>query len=258
MPTGYWQPVSSPVEQPQGFVGRPLTGGHYIGGYPAGYVVRGSFPVEPLQDQLGAWPILVGLGVVAAGIISWYFVNFDYEYNDALEDVAGYANFNFWKKEVAWYEAPIYVAWPRRYDANFVQNVVNTYMNLVLDNPQLPEYSAYSPEIQKTLFREMSRILPYSAKDMQYVMNAVDYAVSDGTVKILAMKLPRTANDNKRMYSTPQIVQEELKKYNTERDKSLLEQVTDFVGTLGVIAATVGVVIGGVWLYSFLPKTNKG
>lgn len=214
-----------------------------------------AYPVAGhLQDQLQGFPLLIGLGVVAAGLISWYFVNFDYEYSDALADVASYANFNFWKKEVPWYEAPVYMAWPKRFDNNFVQNVVNAYMNLVLDNDSLPEYSAYSPDIQKQLFTELSKILPYSVRDMQYILNAVDFAVSDGTVKILAMKLPRTARNHQRLYSQPQIVQEELKKFNAERDKSLLEQVTDLLSTIGIIGAVAGITIGGFWLYSLLPK----
>lgn len=211
-------------------------------------------PPTALHDQLAGFPLLIILGVAAAGIISWYFVNFNYTYNDALKKVADYANFNYWKREVPWYNHPLFFDWPNRYDTNFVQNVVNCYMNLVLDNDKLPEYSAYSESIQRTLFTEMSKLLPYSIKDMQYIMNAVDYAVSDGSVKIIAMKLPRTTQNNQRMYQQPKIVQEEIQKYNETRDKGLIEQATDLLSTIGIVAGVIGVAAGTWILYNMLPK----
>ncbi len=234
--------------------GRPLRSAYYTVS-PAEH--RAVLPTNAMGDQLAGWPLLIGLGVAAAGVLSWYFVNFNYTYNDALKKVADYANYNYWKREVTWYHYPVYWSWPSRYDENFVQNVVNCYMNLVLDNDTLPEYSAYSESIQRTLFAEMAKLLPYSLKDMQYIMNAVDYAVADGSVKIIAMKLPRTARHNQRMYQQPQIVQEELEKYNETRDKSLLEQATDLLSTIGVVAMVVGAAAGGWILFNMLPKRGS-
>lgn len=204
--------------------------------------------------SLAGAPLVIGLTAAGIGVLDYFANNYDLMYEDDLNVIEGYASYNHWRENKEWYNF-VYGPDDHRYSVEFVRNILNTYMNLLLkEGSTLPEYDAYDPEIKKRITEAIQRILPYSDYDIQRVMDATDYAVRDGQAKITALLQPKTMRDNIDTLQNPDLVMQQISLYNGQREEALLEQLDTTLKSAGKFLLLGGVAVAGVIIASKMPQ----
>lgn len=203
-----------------------------------------------MQSHLSGVPLVVGLSAGSSALLSYFADATNRTYNDEVEKIADYANYNYWKRNSGALNFIFDPVQDQRWSPEFVRNIINLYMNTVLADPTFPEYTAYDENIRNTVLARLVKESggAYYARDLGYIMDATNYAVSDGTVVTLALLLPRTASEKVMQYQTPEIVTTSLQQYNEDRDKGFIENLNDLAKTVTTTLLVVGGVVGGIFL----------
>lgn len=195
---------------------------------------------------LSAGPLaIVALGASAIGLLDWWSNKMNHTYEDDLDVITGYANYNEWKAQG---EPGYYWSWENRFSLEFVRNVLNGYMNTVLADEKVPEYSAYKEENKKAVIKALQTFLPYTAKDLERILDATNYAVGDGKAILTCLLLPRTAAKNIAKLKNPDQVVQQTALHNEQRDKTFIEELEGLTKSIGKTVAVVGAVLGGIYL----------
>lgn len=176
------------------------------------------------------------------------FLKQDNVYSDAVQLITQEINYVQCKESAKTkglsISCDVYV--PSVYSYERVKTILNTYIQIVLNQPNIPEFDASSPEAVRNSEITIQAVRQKSGepddKTVRLVLNQMYWSTVQNRVKDTAFIKPRTARDNAMYRETPQ----EYKK----EDKGFFDKLQDTLGTVGMVVIGGTVVVGGVVLYN--------
>lgn len=209
--------------------------------------ISNQYPSAPYLGNLGIIARAVAAGVAIASTVHLldFFLNDDV-YTQTVKLITAEINYAHCvaesKKRTVSLSCDVYV--PTVYPKERVQTILNTYIRLVLDSPNLPEFDAATPHAAKASEQIINAVRQKTGEPndttVRLVLNQLYWSTVQNRVRDTAFLNPRTARNNAQYRQTPE----------QYKEKGFWDNVKDTVGKVETILIGGAVVVAGVMLYN--------
>lgn len=135
---------------------------------------------------------------------------------------------------------------PKVYSEEKVKTVINTYIQLVLDNASLPEYDALNAANLIASAPTIAAVARSAGErdetTVRTVLGQLFWSTEQQRVTDTSYIRPRTARENEKYRATPEQYKDD--------DKNLLDKAGDYLETIGTVLIAGAVIYGGVLIYN--------